>query len=931
MTIRKFAAASIIDARMGSDTLMKGAHRAIFTYTPRPGYLYVRSRAISSRCNDNFDMFPAEEIAKAYKTFIGKPVFVNHHNEDHRRARGVILDAVLHRDVNPDGSPDTWAEVLHEVDALKFPMLAKAILAGEVNRTSMGCDVSISKCSVCDNEATSPLEYCAHIPGKKGKRIVQAGSGKPGEREARLVFEICSGLSFFENSLLVEPPADPTAYFLGDVEVGPGLESMAASVKKTASADNERDQHDRFVSDHPEYAMDPDETEMFHQFTLHQDGPSHLPHYRNMDELMDRHVVNDYGDLDDTGEREYRAHREHYDREPDQSFGKFKPEDWTRPSPTQDTGHGPRSYEAFPEYRMAPYHPKFHSMNSLREMPWQRTAAKAGSSLNSTWDLIKVADLIGDDLDNDLTVESAKTHPEAYLAGQKHWPAMAPIPGSRPGMKDSDKAWFAKNPVGVHHILNHYTLATDEERRQGKLWYPEVGHGAAVLVQAHNPDLSYEEARHRGAGIVSAFSPQSEFHSNMLNAFTTARLGSAPASARKRSEPSPADAHAHMAMEMNSINADKIAKGAHPNEVLAGPKTHAFYHNLAHAGQESDLADCNCPHTHVTVDAHALSVAVGRRIRPKEDGTPDMSDYHAYHHVANAYRSATHLISRNEGRDVHPSEVQAVTWLVRQRLNNDKAQTTKSRNTREKLFKHLKEHGFDPDEVMGASKSNHQKAAAWDYYYGLVREGMIKTAYGETVAPQDVDTLRAENCTICGNSTAFDGVQCQICGYVAPPRPFGDPDTDSAKNNDMRKDVLDSADGTADPNDPDQQLGNQIGDPEELDDQEQEASLTGTTPPITCTNCQTTITPAPAQTGGEPPYPAEGDVCPVCKKGELLSDQDPSEDADQDGVPDDEEVEGDDEPGDESDDKSDDKTDPSKPDKDEDESDEDDNKKGKKF
>jgi hypothetical protein len=101
-------------------SMVKQSHRVSFDYEVRPGFLYVRSRAISSRCNDNFDEFPAEEIKKGYKTFVGKPVFVNHNNENHRRARGVIIDAVLHEDTNPDGSPDTWAEVLMEVDAVNL-------------------------------------------------------------------------------------------------------------------------------------------------------------------------------------------------------------------------------------------------------------------------------------------------------------------------------------------------------------------------------------------------------------------------------------------------------------------------------------------------------------------------------------------------------------------------------------------------------------------------------------------------------------------------------------------------------------------------------------------------------------------------------------------------------------------------------------------
>ena len=158
----KYANFEIMEAKVArrGNGLMKGAHRAVFDYTPQEGFLYVRSRAISSRCNDNYDEFPAEEIRKSWRSFVGKPVFVNHHNSDTSRARGVIIDAALHEDRNPDGSPDTWVEVLMEVDAIKFPKLADGILAGDIERTSMGCDVAFSVCSACGNRAYTPLDYC---------------------------------------------------------------------------------------------------------------------------------------------------------------------------------------------------------------------------------------------------------------------------------------------------------------------------------------------------------------------------------------------------------------------------------------------------------------------------------------------------------------------------------------------------------------------------------------------------------------------------------------------------------------------------------------------------------------------------------------------------------------------------------------------------
>ena len=191
MPFLKFANADLLEAKIAhrGDTLLRTAHRATFSYTPREGYLYVRSRAISSRTNDNFDTWPAEELREAWGTFIGKPVFVNHNNSDIKRRRGVIIDAALHEDISPDGTPDTWVEVLMEIDALQFPRLAAAILAHDIERTSMGADVGESECSFCGNVATTPSDYCVHIQRHKGQRIIRRAQN--GKAEEVLVHEIC--------------------------------------------------------------------------------------------------------------------------------------------------------------------------------------------------------------------------------------------------------------------------------------------------------------------------------------------------------------------------------------------------------------------------------------------------------------------------------------------------------------------------------------------------------------------------------------------------------------------------------------------------------------------------------------------------------------------------------------------------------------------
>lgn len=74
-----------------------------------------------------------------------------------------------------------------------------------------------------------------------------------------------------------------------------------------------------------------------------------------------------------------------------------------------------------------------------------------------------------------------------------------------------------------------------------------------------------------------------------------------------------------------------------------------------------------------------------------------------------------------------------------------------------------------------------------------------KLAYGEQKAPMDVDTLREDACPVCGDRDTFDGAQCQVCSYVAPPKMFQDPDLEKARQLDLRKDIADFQD-PANPN-----------------------------------------------------------------------------------------------------------------------------------
>jgi hypothetical protein len=202
------------------------------------GYVYVRARAISSRVNKNNDGWPAEELAKSYKTFIGRPIFVDHNNDDPRRTRGVIIDSHLivedektsaldpyYATAPQEHLPPTIVEILMEVDAKTYPELAKDLRAGRVNATSMGANIERSVCSVCKNEATAPSQYCSHVQQKGAEFEIEADNGEKIHRKA---YEDCYGINFFEDSFVFDP-ADETALITEHVGkvAGPGVNEPA--------------------------------------------------------------------------------------------------------------------------------------------------------------------------------------------------------------------------------------------------------------------------------------------------------------------------------------------------------------------------------------------------------------------------------------------------------------------------------------------------------------------------------------------------------------------------------------------------------------------------------------------------------------------------------------------------------------------------------
>jgi hypothetical protein len=829
--VLKFAAFDILEATLapkGGSALRAYAHRHQFTYEPRPGYLYVRSRAISSRTNDNFDTFPAEEIKQGYMTFVGKPVFVNHHNENHHRARGVIIDAALHEDRNPDGSPDTWCEVLMEVDAVRFPKLAKAILAGHIDRTSMGTDVAYSLCSFCGNKATTPLEYCNHIPKLKGKRIERRTAS--GTKESVLVSEICHGLKFFENSLLVEEPADPTAFFTG-VEDHSGMGKVAhveqdrhydqtggvyEEAQRRLMAGHHPDQVQHFVRQQVSKGYEPQGDQCA---SCHGTGCRWCNSTGVVASLQADAAIGWTNECQNCG-RQWAGRPNNKNCE-----GCGGSEITFKPQMAGFDGNGPergltrknRHLVTSPFHKeetcsicqseKAEQHAKTASLRVQAEMTPSGDAVKDESAstegdTNVCATCGKPIYLVGDHQTRDWQhdVQGAAGVPHQAIPKKKgaEVPDLHATSSIYLAEREKSKGakFFEANPVHHQHIVDRVLAATPEEFHAGKHWYSDAHHVAKALGKGDTA---------KAAGLIGVYSAGTPVAPNYHYASRSLHHNTPVGGPNGVPEHMDSDFHGKPnASASQAAQAKRMLDGEHHSSVLKSPKVSNYSHLIEHGDDEPS-------HDHggrVVVDRHAVSAAIDRRITDKEFGDLGLSTHSQvhgidgnanYHHVAEAYRTATKHLKEHHGIDLKPHQVQAIAWTVQKRFNDEDDE------------KRVQE---DPKgtggRIQGRQKSQESQRKAWENHYKHLHDnahmpknprlhwGSLYLAFGETKAPEDVDTLRDEECPVCGESDAYDGNRCDVCGFDAPPKMFQDPDLDLAKQLDLRQEMAE--DNLADPN-----------------------------------------------------------------------------------------------------------------------------------
>jgi len=225
-----------------------------------------------------------------------------------------------------------------------------------------------------------------------------------------------------------------------------------------------------------------------------------------------------------------------------------------------------------------------------------------------------------------------------------------PVPGDHP--------WFQVHPVNHENIVWHWQQATPDEIASGMHWYADAHHVATAIA---NGDA------HLGAGMLAIYSPQQGWIGNVHNAARVLHEGKGiggPGSGM-------------FATAGQKRAADRLLASERYEDILNGPKIRDFAHLIEFGGDQDPR------HPHVVIDRHALSVAHGRALTSQDyDSAPVNGSRRAdgsisrrqYDHVVSLYRRAAELLSAHAGERVSPHQVQAVTWLVRQRLNQQAEQ-----------------------------------------------------------------------------------------------------------------------------------------------------------------------------------------------------------------------------------------------------------------
>lgn len=259
--------------------------------------------------------------------------------------------------------------------------------------------------------------------------------------------------------------------------------------------------------------------------------------------------------------------------------------------------------------------------------------------------------------------------------------------------KDETRSWLDRHPVAASNVVAVWDQGTKGEHEAGMVWYDHAHKVALALSKRYG--VSVEEA----AGLLATYSPQTGWGQNVRDAAEALRehrpLGGPGEKVWWHKDPTTPNTVENregiMAPGVSKTRAEQIMAGADPDVVFAGGvnkdgslkpnalKIRAFYHLIA-----TGVNDPSNPR--VVIDRHAAGVARGVRMTEDDYSIAGPStSVKKFSEYQRAFEEAARQISKKTGKTVSPEQVQAATWLTRQRLNG--AMQSKVGRTRSNLGK----------------------------------------------------------------------------------------------------------------------------------------------------------------------------------------------------------------------------------------------------
>ena len=110
-------------------------------------------RGLKAYKNSNNDIFPEEELIRAHKKWVGRPLCLDHKSDSVDMIRGVIVDTYY-------DYPNKRVIALCALDKVNYPDLARKVSSGYAASVSMGTAVGRAICTDCGRVARTEKDYC---------------------------------------------------------------------------------------------------------------------------------------------------------------------------------------------------------------------------------------------------------------------------------------------------------------------------------------------------------------------------------------------------------------------------------------------------------------------------------------------------------------------------------------------------------------------------------------------------------------------------------------------------------------------------------------------------------------------------------------------------------------------------------------------------